>query len=104
MESMTEYELAEVLKTIPIGSNVFVSYLAGRYPTKRAIREASESAAAGINKRHFVGRLHSFRRTRRGELIFIIQCENRFNEETGDPWAFRAFNPSLGHLLSLQEM
>lgn len=101
---MTEQEMLNKLREIPFGSLVFVSYTAGREPTDRAIRESKRSRREGINGRHFIGTLEVVRRTKKDEVIMVIKCDNREDERNGYPYGFRAFNPNVGTLLTLERI
>lgn len=99
---MNTVQMIEKLMGVPVGSTVFVSYLAGRRPTEQAKREAQRSIAEGIAPRHFTGRYESVRRTKKGEMVLTLWVEER---DSGDPMrrgAYRTFNPSLGTLLTLE--
>lgn len=84
------------------GSQVFVSYVPGREPTARAVREAGRSSRQGISRRHFVGTLHRVWRTKRGQPVITVLCDNRDDERTGSQQGYRTFNPELGSLLVLE--
>ncbi len=101
MRTMSEQEMVLALAGVPSGTPLFVSYVAGRPPTDRAIREAARSRREGIAKRHYFGTLAEVRTTKRGDAILTIVCENRDDERTGEHRAFRTFNPNLGQLLSV---
>lgn len=99
---MTEREMVDKLTGVPEGSIVFVSYLVGRQPTARAIREAERSRRENIARRHFVGTLTSVWTTKRGDTVFTVLCDNRDDEARGTEEGYRTFNPNLGQLLSLE--
>lgn len=92
----------EKLDGVPEGAVVFVSYLAGRPPTERAVREAQRAHKMGLNRRHFFGKLESCRTTRKGEFVFTVLCDHRDDERRGTEDGYRTINPSLGTLLSLE--
>ena len=99
---MTEKEMLEKLEGVPEGSTLFVSYLAGRPPTARAIREAERSRREGIARRHSVGKLERVWVTKKGEAVLTVLCENRDDERRGTRDGYRTYNPSLGQLLSVE--
>jgi len=91
------------LSGVPRGTQVFVSYQAGRAPTARAVREARKADDWGIPKRWFQGRLEGVWVSKKGEPVFCIYSETRYND--ADPTAqghYRTFNPALGTLMSLE--
>jgi len=93
------------LSGVPKGTQVFVSYQAGRKPTDRAVREAKKAEDWGIPKRWFQGRLEGVWTSKKGEPVFCVYSETRYNE--ADPTAqghYRTFNPALGTLLTLEVM
>lgn len=99
---MDEQQMVAALAGVPEGASLLVSYVAGREPTDRAVREAARSEAAGIPRRAFFGKLHRVWRTKgRGEVVLTVLCENRDDERTGRQEAYRTFNPSLGTLLGV---
>ena len=86
------------------GSLLFVSYLAGRPPGPQALLESSRSREEGIARRHFTGTLTSIRKNRAGETVLTLWVEERDSPDGHGglhAGAFRSFNPSLGHLLTL---
>jgi len=99
---MTEREMLDKLNGVPQGAKVFVSYLAGRKPTARAIREAERARREGLAMRHFTGTLTEVRTTKKGEAIMTVLADVRDNEQTGAHEHFRSFNPSLGQLLHVE--
>jgi hypothetical protein len=99
---LDETRTEERLAAIPDGAAVFVSYLVGREPTDRAVREAQRARREGLAPRHFFGTLQTRRRTKRGELVFTVLCDNRDDERRGTQDGYRTFNSSLGTLLALE--
>jgi len=89
---------------IPDGAQVFVSYLAGRPPTDRAIREARRAERMGLAKRHYTGTLVSRRLNQKGEIIFTVLSTTRDDERRGTEDGYRTFNPALGTLLSFEQL
>lgn len=104
--SMTATEMVAKLEGVEKGRQVFISYLAGRPPTDRAIREATKADEAydvPIPKRWLQGRFESLRITKKGEPVMTLFSTTRYNDQ--DPGAeghYRSINPALGILLSLE--
>lgn len=99
---MDESQTRSKLQDVHEGATLFVSYLAGREPTERALREAQRASDMGLAKRHFFGKLASCRVTRKGEFVFTVLCDHRDDERRGTADGYRTFNASLGTLLSLE--
>lgn len=99
---LNEVNAMKALVGVPEGALLFVSYVAGREPTDRAVREAERSRREGIARRHFVGKLASQRVTKKGEYVFTVLCDNRDDERRGTRDGYRTFNPSLGNLLTVE--
>lgn len=98
-------DTVKALKDVPLNSVLFVSYVPGRKPSTRAYQEAQRAIEVeGISPRHFTGRLHSAHMTRKGEFVFTLWVEERDSTQDGKVvhGAYRAFNPALGTLLTLQ--
>lgn len=99
-------DVLKVLENLPVDSIVFVSYIPGRKPHAKAF-EAGERAVVdeGISPRHFTGKFKGVRRTAKlQEVVFTLWVEERdsvHRDGTKTVGAFRAFNPSLGKLLTL---
>lgn len=100
MQTLNEQDMLNILSGTSAGSVVFVSYLAGRPPTARALQEAQPAIDAGLNRRHFVGTLEGVRWTKQNQLVMTVLCDNRYHAHTQSP-RYRTFNPSLGRLLFL---
>lgn len=101
--AITAQEMVERLRDVPQGTELFVSYLAGRAPTERALREAAKADDMGVAKRWLQGRLERVWTTKKGDPVLTLFCYTRRNE--ADPEAeghFRTVNPALGQLLSLE--
>lgn len=101
--AITAQEMVERLRDVPPGTELFVSYLAGRAPTERAIREAGKADEMGVSRRWLQGRLERVWTTKRGYPVLTLFCLTRRNEQ--DPEAeghYRTVNPSLGQLLALE--
>lgn len=102
MDATTAYDL---LKDLPLDSTVFVSYVPGRAPSAQALREGERAMNEGISPRHFTGTFKGVSKTKRNEVVFTLWVEERDSiarDGTKTPGAYRAFNPSLGRLLSLE--
>ncbi len=95
-------DMMRKLSGVSEGSQIFVSYLAGRPPTDRAIREARRSRREGIAHRHFVGKFHRVWVTKKGDPVLTVLCTNRDDERTGSQEAYRTFNPAIGTMLTLE--
>ncbi len=101
--SITAQEMVERLKGVPEGAELFVSYLAGRVPTDRAIREAGKADEMGVSRRWLQGRLERVWVTKRGQPVMTMFCFTRRNEQDPDAEGhYRTVNPALGQLLSLE--
>ncbi len=95
--------MLQALDGVEPGATVFVSYLAGRAPTARAVREARKAEDEGYPKRWFLGTLTTKGVNRRGEAYITVFTETRYNDD--EPAAqghYRSFNPSLGTMLSIE--
>ena len=102
MDANTAYD---TLKDLPLDSVVSVSYVPGRRPSARAIEEAARAIESGISPRQFTGTFKGVSKTKRNEVVFTLWVEERDSiaaDGTKTPGAYRAFNPSLGRLLSLE--
>lgn len=96
---MTPEQMQEALKDVAPGTTLFVSYVAGREPTERAVREAiPHTTNPARARRHFVGTLSSVWTAKNGDPIMTLKVHNR---GLGSEGAYRSFNPSLGQLLAL---
>lgn len=97
-------QMLEILKDIPAGSIIFVSYSAGRRPSDVAIQESARAQSEGINLRHFTGKLEGVHKKARShnQHYFTLWVEERDSAKNGmTPGNFRAFNPALGTLHTL---
>jgi len=94
-------QMVAALKDVPLNSTVFVSYLAGRRPGPQARQEAARSVSEGINPRHFTGKFRGIYFTQKWkEPVLTLWVEER--DSDGKRGAFRAFNPQLGRMLTLE--
>ena len=91
------------LAGVPEGTEIFVSYQAGRKPTERAVREAIKANDIGIPKRWLEGKLVKVWRTKKDQLAVRLFSYTRYNESI-PAWEghYRTINPSLGTILSLE--
>ncbi len=102
---LSESEMVTALNGVNPGSKVFVSYIAGRRPSDRAIQEAQPARDQGISTRHYTGVFHSLHRTKKGDYVMTIWTDTRVstdacgNQVNG---AYRAINPNLGTLMVLE--
>lgn len=99
---LTAADMVNRLDGVPEGTPVFVSYLAGRAPTDRAVREASRARREGLSRHHFTGRVHRVWATKKGDTVLTVLCDVRDDERTGAQEAYRTFNPALGTMLTLE--
>jgi hypothetical protein len=101
MDTISPVDAFLKLRHVPPGSELFVSYLAGRPATPLAQQQAKRAEAEGISRHHFTGALSSLWFTSRGEVVFTLIVNERDNA-AGTPGAYRTFNPNLGDLLALE--
>ena len=100
-------QLESKLQNVPEGSIIFVSYIPGRPPTSRAISEARRAIVEeGIAPRHFTGALKALWKTKKGQTVLTLWVNERDSVSRDGAGmtegAYRAFNPSLGRLLSVE--
>jgi hypothetical protein len=98
MRTLNQNDLLDAIVSVPLGSVLFVSYVAGREPTDRAIIEA----AGEIPRRYFTGVLHKVWRTKKNEWVLTMWTWNRKTlqkDGTLVEGAYRTFNPQLGQLI-----
>lgn len=104
--TVTAEEMQETLKDCGPGTVVFVSYLAGREPTPKAMLEAHRAVHdEGIPRRFAFGVLCDVWVTKKGEPVMRIFSDLRdtlYKDGTMIEGAYRTFNPQLGRLLSLE--
>jgi len=81
-------EMVQKLEGVPEGAPVFVSYLAGREPTDRAVREASRARREGYAPRHFFGKVHRVWSTKGSEFSSGSERENisSFQRKNQEPF------------------
>jgi hypothetical protein len=102
MKAMTTEEMLRKLEGVREGSELFISYVAGRTASAKARAEARVSDEMGISPRHYVGTFKAINMNRHGEVTMTVFVANRDNSVTGEVGAFRTFNPSVGRLLTLE--
>lgn len=98
MKTLDQNDLLDAIVSVPLGSVLFVSYVAGREPTDRAIVEATGE----LPRRYFTGALHRVWRTKKGEWVLTMWTWNRKTlqkDGTLTEGAYRTFNPALGQLI-----
>jgi hypothetical protein len=87
------------------GSLLFIAYASASKPTTRALCEAQRARSAGVDARHFFGRLRAVWTTRAGDTVMSVDVMNRdtVDTSTGEvvPGGIRTFNPCRGQLLGL---
>ena len=100
---ITAEEMVQKLVGVEPDSLLFISYKAGRPPTKRAIREAKKASDEGYVRRWFVGRFVSQFTSKKGDPILTVFTETRYNEmKPTENGHFRSFNANLGQLLAIE--
>ena len=102
--AMTAQQMLDALQDVPPGTEIFVSYLAGRPPKERAVREAKKAEDEGYNKRWLQGRLERVWTTKKKqEPVLTLFTYTRYNEDQPSAEGhYRTINPALGQLLSLE--
>jgi len=94
---ITANQMAEMMKDVTLDSIVFVGYEAGRPACAQGIKEASVAREQGINLTHYTGQFRGIRVTKKGEHVMTLWVQER-----GEGGAYRAFNPTLGTLRTLE--
>ena len=91
------------LRHTPDGSTLFVSYLAGRPATERAIAEAVRHTEDPTRpRRYYLGELSSVWLDSKSEWILTMKVWNRDTMQpdgTLQEGGYRSFNPELGELI-----
>ena len=91
------------LRHTPDGATVFVSYLAGRPATERAIAEATRHTSDPKRpRRYYLGELSSVWNTSKGQWVLTMMAWNRDTMQkdgTLQEGGYRTFNPELGELI-----
>jgi hypothetical protein len=76
---------------------VHLEYRAGKPATSKGIEEFEQARDWNKPATAYVGHFGSLKANRWGELVLTVFCHNR-----GEAGKWRAFNPSLGTILSLK--
>ena len=103
MQTMTQDEMVAIADGI-VGATIFVSYVAGRKPTDRAVEEATPHTEDPKRPRRYLfGRLTSVWQNRFGEWCLTLFAENRDTIKNGIRFegGHRTINPLLGQLIVL---
>lgn len=103
MKTMTEQEMVTIAEQA-VGATIFVSYVAGREPTEKAVEEARpHTEDPSRPRRYLYGELTSVWRNRFGEWCLTLFAENRDTIKNGIRFegGYRTINPSLGQLVVL---
>lgn len=91
------------LRHTPDGSTLFVSYLAGRPATERAVAEAVRHTTDPTRpRRYYLGELTSCWVSSKGQWILTMKVSNRDTMQkdgTLKEGGYRSFNPELGELI-----
>jgi hypothetical protein len=104
MQTINESEMVELLQDMPEGTTAFVSYVAGRRCTERAIEEARPHTEKPRQpRRYFFGQIHRLFQNRHNEWCLTLFAENRDTIKDGIRFrgGYRTFNPNLGKLVVL---
>lgn len=98
MQHMTTEAMLGSLMGVPEGSTLFISYIAGRPATPRAITEATRHTTNPTRpRRYYLGQLSSVWQTLKGDWVVTLKV---FNRDTGpSEGGYRSFNPNVGRLL-----
>lgn len=103
MQTMTEQEMREIAERA-VGATIFVSYVAGREPTAKAVAEAElHTKDPARPRRYLYGQLTSVWQNRHGEWCLTLFAENRSTlwKDIMFEGGYRTINPSLGQLIVL---
>jgi hypothetical protein len=96
------------LRHVKDGDTVFVSYLAGRPPTEKAIAEAVRHTEDPTRpRRYYLGELTSCWQAQNGDWILTMKVFNRDTMQkdgTLQEGGYRSFNPSLGELILIDHI
>ena len=99
---MEAAEAQKIVEGIPDKSPVLFAYVRGSKRHARGEREAA--ANQNLGQYIYFGVLVSKGIDSAGRFYFNVLCENRMNEETGEPRALRTFVPSHGELLAFTKI
>jgi len=94
---ITAAQMVKAMENVALDSIVFVAYTAGRPAGPQGIEECSKAREEGINLTHYTGQFKGIRVTKKGEHVMTLWVQER-----GENGAYRAFNPSLGTLRTLE--
>ncbi len=96
------------LRHTPDGSTLFVSYLAGRPATERAVAEAvRHTDNPKCPRRYYLGELSSCWRSSKDQWILTMKVFNRDTMQkdgTLQEGGYRSFNPELGELILIDHI
>ena len=95
--NIAESVLTSLLANATKDTIVHLKYTAGRPSTDQAINEYEMALDWKKPSDEYVGHFEGLKRNKRGELVLTLFVHNR-----GGIGAFRAFNPSLGHLKDIR--
>ena len=96
-------QMVEKLWMVPEGTIVQGYYQAGREPTDRAIEEAKKANHLRVDKQFFYGAYQGMFLNKQAMPFMVIRNRCRYNlDDTTAKDRYRAFNPEVGQLLSLE--
>jgi hypothetical protein len=103
MRILDTNDMLQTLENVPEGSVLFVSYVAGRPSTERAIAEAVRHTEDPTRpRRYFLGELSSVWQAKNGDWILTMHVWNRDTTQKDGSLkegGYRSFNPNLGQLV-----
>jgi hypothetical protein len=94
---MDRIDLTALLANATEDTILHVEYIAGRPASDQAIEEYHQASDWNKKSTSYIGHFKGLRRTKKGEMLLTLFVHNR-----GEAGAYRAFNPSLGTLLSVK--
>src|ERR1700693_3736929 len=98
-------QMVEKLWMIPEGTIIQGYYQAGKESTERAIEEAKKAQHLHVDKQFFHGAYQGIRLNKQALPFMLIRNRCRYNmDDATAKDHYRAFNPELGKLLSLEIM
>ena len=103
MQTLTQQDMVEIAAGA-VGATIFVSYVAGRRATERAVEEARPHTEDPARPRRYLfGEITSVWQNRKGEWCLTLFAENRDTIRGGVRFkgGHRTINPSLGKLIVL---
>ena len=105
MKTLAESDVQQILGNVRPGSVVFLSYIAGRPPTAKAVVEAERTVKKdGIARRHVLGNLTEVFSSKKGDLCVRVFADTRDTlkkDGTLIRGGYRTYNVNLGKLLHL---